>query len=122
MLRDAELANLREDALFFLPDRCTIARHIWVESAGGGFTGDVPTVIASNVPCRIGPAGSANVLEVVATNIEPDSVARVFMPEDVDVKAGDVITVVGKTYPVLGVTERSEQVTILKRVTVECRS
>jgi len=123
MLRGNELAAVRQSALFTLPDRCTVSRYVWVETAGGGFSGgDIPTTIASNVPCRIGPAGhGGSALEVVANQVEPDSLALISLPHDTDVKAGDVITVVGAKYPVLGVAERSEQVTFLKRVTVECQ-
>lgn len=121
MLRPDELAAARTAAAKTLPDLASIGRVTWVETAGGGYSGgDTPTTIATAVPCRIGPLSGYGELGIAGETVTPDTQARVHLPWGTDVQVGDVITIDDVDYPVLGVTQRSEAIRLLKRVTVQC--
>lgn len=99
-ITDKDLAAIREAFLDTMTETATITRQNWVDDGAGGKSKGAPSV-TTNIPCHVG-SSSLPVTRQIAGKTVSESTYIVSFPVDTDVITGDVITVNGSDYEVIG--------------------
>lgn len=112
MLAPEEISSLRAVALASLGGVCDITRKIRVRQPNGSWK-DVPSVVASGVPCRKVPTGQtpAEVALLQGTTLAERGVSTFILGGGQSIFKDDVLVYPagagGKTYGVIGVYSRT---------------
>jgi len=90
-----------------LPDTAQVQRRSLTGDGAGGFTESWSTV--ATVACRVAPSGQSPQERVIAERLTATSVWTVTLPALTDVQSADRIVVGTRTFEVIGVLARSDE-------------
>jgi SPP1 family predicted phage head-tail adaptor len=114
LLTTAALARLRASLTATLPDTCTIRRNTPVSDGAGGSVDGWATV--ATVACSIAPTGNQPQERAIADRIASKVSYTITLPAETNVTAKDKIGSAGRTFEVVGVIVRSQEMS--RRVVV----
>lgn len=111
MLSDGEIAEMRTAAEDALPGTAVIETRTVSSDGGGG--GSVAWSASGTVACRIDPASAqlGQVEQAAGSRLEPREICTVTLPADTEIDEKDRIISNGGTFTVMGVPERSWEIT-----------
>ncbi len=108
MLSAEELAVIRGDVLELQPDTAQIQRRTLTPDGAGGHAESWNTV--ATVACRIAPSGLSPQEQVIAERLTATSIWTITLPALTDVRPADRLLVGARTFEVVGVLARSEEI------------
>lgn len=108
MLTAAELTAMRATLNASLPDTCEISR-VTLEPDGAGGQIETWETIAT-VACRVAPSGQSPQERVIAERMAATSTWTITLPAGTDVQPADRIAVGTRTFEVVSVLARSEEI------------
>ena len=91
-----------------LPDTAQVQRKTLVSDGAGGYTESWSTV--ATVACRVSPSGRSPEERVIAERLAATSVWTITLPALTDVTVADRIVVGARTFEVVGVLARTEEI------------
>jgi len=107
MITAAELDAMRTTLNSSLPDTAQIKRKTLTSDNAGGYTEAWNTV--ATVACRVSPTGQLPQERVIAERLTATSIWTLTLPALTDVRAEDRIAVGARTFEVVGVLARSDE-------------
>lgn len=108
MLTADELAAMRATAEGVLPDTAQVQRRTLTPDGAGGHAESWNTVAI--VACRIAPSGQSLQEQVIAERLTATSIWTITLPAETDVQPADRLLVDARTFEVVGVLARSEEI------------
>lgn len=114
MLSTAAIESMRATLDASLPDICTISRNTQVSDGAGGWTES--WAVLATVACRIAPTGNQPQERVIAERLTTSQGYTVTLPAETPITTKDRIIKGGRTFDVVGVMERTEEIS--RRVVV----
>lgn len=108
MLTADELAAMRATVEDALPDTAQVQRRTLVSDGAGGYTESWSTV--ATVACRVARGGQLPQERVIAERLTTTSIWTLTLPALTDVTAADRIVVASRTFEVVDVGARSDEV------------
>lgn len=122
MLNTVEIAAMRSTQAAALPDTCTIQRKGGSSDGKGGRTVSY-SVHASNVPCRLGRAGSRSGIETIdAEKVQQQTPWIITFEHNQDVQDTDRIKIGARMFEVVSIEPHEEWTTALRVQVTEARS
>lgn len=117
MLSTAQLTSMRDAAALALPETGTVARRTMASDSAGGFT--VTEASAGTVACRLDPVSNRDaILQTYAERIGSRPVFILNLDYGSNLVVGDEVTISAVSYEVIGILERSWEVTMQALVVV----
>ena len=107
-------ADLRAKMTAALPDVCTISRVTQVSDGAGGYSESWTTL--STTVCTIAPTGNQPQEKAIADRLTTSQGYTVTLPAETPITTRDRIIKGGRTFEVMGVLERTEEIS--RRVVV----
>lgn len=108
MLSAEELAVIRGDVLELQPDTAQVQRRTLTPDGAGGHAESWNTV--ATVACRVAPSGWSPQEQVIAERLTATSIWTITLPALTDVQPADRLLVGARTFEVVGVLARSEEI------------
>lgn len=108
MLSAEELAVIRGDVLELQPDTAQVQRRTLAPDGAGGHTESWSTV--ATVACRVAPSGQSPQEQVIAERLTATSIWTITLPAETDIQPADRLLVDARTFEVVGVLARSEEI------------
>ena len=108
MLTDADLARMRGAQESIMTDTCQVQRRTLTPDGAGGHAESWNTV--ATVACRVAPSGRSPQEQVIAERLTATSIWTITLPALTDVQPADRLLVGARTFEVVGVLARSEEI------------